>query len=84
MNPLNNYWAFPPGGVMPVPIPSDVLRSIKAEKGLSSQEQVWSYTALIFGIIAVCLSYVTRSPMPLVATFAFTAMVVAGLDVDEF
>ncbi|MGK7888775.1 MAG: hypothetical protein AB4042_05530 [Leptolyngbyaceae cyanobacterium] len=83
MNPLNHYWAFPPGGVMPVPIPSDTLQSIKAEKGLSNQEQVWTWAALVFGVAAVCLSCVMRSPMPLVAVFAFTTMVVAALDVDE-
>ncbi|MEB3231525.1 MAG: hypothetical protein VKJ64_10980 [Leptolyngbyaceae bacterium] len=68
---------------MPVPIPSDVLQTIKLEKGLSNQEQFWSGTALLFGMVAVLIAYVMRSPMPLVATFAFTAMVVASLDMDE-
>ena len=27
-----HYWAFPPGAVMPEPIPPRVLRLIKAEK----------------------------------------------------
>ncbi len=28
----NSYWAFPPGAVMPEPIPAQALRVIKAKK----------------------------------------------------
>ena len=68
---------------MPVPIPSDVLLAIKAEKGLSEQEQMWSFAAVGVAAIALFLTYVSQSPMPLVAGFAFTALVVAGLEVDD-
>ncbi|NET09859.1 MAG: hypothetical protein F6K16_35195 [Symploca sp. SIO2B6] len=84
MNPLNHYWAFPPGGVMPVPIPVETLQMIKAEKGLSDQEQLWSLAAIAASVVAMGLGAVMRSPMPLVAAFAFTALIVAGLEVDEF
>ncbi|NET49174.1 MAG: hypothetical protein F6K09_10715 [Merismopedia sp. SIO2A8] len=84
MNPLNHYWAFPPGGVMPVPIPAETLQMIKAEKGLSAQEQRWSLAAIAVSVVAMGLGAVMRSPMPLVAAFAFTALIVAGLEVDEF
>lgn len=83
MNPLNHYWAFPPGGVMPVPIPMDVLHAIKAEKGLSEQEQILSIAVLGAGIVAVILTYLSHSPMPLVAEFAFAALAVAALDSTE-
>ena len=65
---------------MPVPIPSDVLQAIKAEKGLSDQEQVLSFAVLGAGLMAVVLTYFAHSPMPLVAEFAFAALAVAALD----
>ena len=34
-----DYWAFPPNAVMPVPIPTQVLRSIKANRGLCFEEK---------------------------------------------
>jgi hypothetical protein len=78
-----NYWAFPPNAVMPEPIPSKVLRRIKAEKGLSNEEQIWSATAIVATLIAVVLSYFTRSPMPLVLAFAFSAVVAGRLEVED-
>ncbi len=61
----HNYWAFPPGAVMPEPIPTQVLKLIKQEKGLSTQERLWSISAVIGVIIAAILSYFLSSPMPL-------------------
>ncbi|MEB3356225.1 MAG: hypothetical protein VKK04_05830 [Synechococcales bacterium] len=84
MNPVNHYWAFPPGGVMPQPIPMDALRMIKVEKGLSRHEKRWITLAGIMGIALVGLSCWLNNPMPLVMAFAFTAFIAAGLDVDEF
>jgi hypothetical protein len=78
-----NYWAFPPNAVMPEPIPSKVLRRIKAEKGLSNEEQIWSATAIVATLIAGVLSYFTRSPMPLVLAFAFSAVVAGRLEVED-
>jgi hypothetical protein len=79
----SNYWAFPPNAVMPEPIPSKVLRRIKAEKGLSSEERLWSASAIAATLIAIALSYITRSPMPLVFAFAFAAVVVGRLEVED-
>lgn len=84
MEPLNQYWAFPPGAVMPEPIPIDELKLIKSQQGLSSQEKVWSTTAIAFAVIMAWLSYVFKCPMPLIAGFAYAAFVAAGLEVDEF
>lgn len=83
MNPLNHYWAFPPGGVMPVPIPADVLQAIKVEKGLSNQEQLLTFSVLGAGVLATLLTYLSHSPMPLVAEFAFSALAVAALDSSD-
>jgi hypothetical protein len=78
-----NYWAFPPGAVMPEPIPPQALRFIKQEKGLTTQEKLWSISAVIVTIIAATLSYFLNSPMPLVLAFAFGAVTVAQLEVEE-
>jgi hypothetical protein len=79
----NNYWAFPPGAVIPEPIPPKTLRSIKAEKGLCPEEKVWLTTAGILSLMAVILSYVFKCPMPMVFAFAFDAITVAQLEVEE-
>ena len=68
---------------MPVPIPMDVLQSIKAEKGLSDQEQILSLAVLGAGLVAAVLTYFSHSPMPLVAEFAFAALAVAALDASD-
>jgi hypothetical protein len=78
----NNYWAFPPGAVMPEPIPTDTLRLIKSEKGLSKEERSWVIVSIIFTLIAVILSYWTICPMPIVFAFAFDAITVAQLEVE--
>lgn len=69
---------------MPEPIPIDELKLIKSQQGLSSQEKVWSTTAIAFAVIMAWLSYVFKCPMPLIAGFAYAAFVAAGLEVDEF
>lgn len=79
----NEYWAFPPNGVMPLPIPRQVLRQIKSQQGLSTDEKLWCSVAVITAIATAGLSYLAQSPMPFVAAFAFCAIVVAGLEVEE-
>ncbi len=79
----SHYWAFPPGGVIPEPIPPQVLRLIKAKKGLSKAEQWWSISGVIVSLIAAILSYFLKSPMPLVFAFAFGALTVALLEVED-
>ena len=83
MEPLNHYWAFPPGGVMPQPIPPDVLRAIKRQNGLSRQEKFWSISAVAIAFLTAGLSYALQCPMPLLVGFAYGALVVAGMDTDE-
>ena len=77
------YWAFPPNGVMPLPIPKEVLTQIKAEKGFSQEERIWLLLTLSISFIAVVLSYIFSCPMPLVLAFSFCAMVFAHFDVDS-
>lgn len=76
------YWAFPPHAVMPMPIPADALHTIKLEKGLSVPEKIWFGTAWLATLGSVVLSYSLECPMPLVAAFAFCALIVARTEED--
>ncbi len=78
----NNYWAFPPGAVMPEPIPSQILRLIKSQKGMSLEEQYWSASAVIFTLSASGLTFIWQNPLPLLFAFAFAAITVARLEVE--
>lgn len=76
------YWAFPPNGVMPLPIPRDVLVQIKAEKGFSQEEKIWLLLTVSVSFISAILSYSLTCPMPLVFAFSFCAIVFANFDLD--
>jgi hypothetical protein len=78
-----SYWAFPPGAVMPQPIPVAALRRIKATKGWSPAEQYWYGGAIALATLTVGLSYYSHCPLPLVLAFAFAALVTAHLDDGE-
>ncbi|UBF25146.1 hypothetical protein K9N68_26475 [Kovacikia minuta CCNUW1] len=78
----SRYWAFPPNGVMPVPIPTQVLRTIKAEKGLCFEEKIWCLMAVLIALLASISTYFLASPMPLVVAFAFCAVTVARMEDD--
>jgi hypothetical protein len=77
------YWAFPPHAVMPVPIPPQALRSIKAEKGMSRDEKFWSFLALGSLAAGIGLSFAIAAPIPAIAAFVFGAIVVGQLDDEE-
>ena len=76
----SQYWAFPPNAVMPVPIPSKVLRTIKAERGMCQEERIWSAAAVFSAAAAAFASYFLASPMPLIAAFAFCAVTFARME----
>ncbi|MGQ9866658.1 MAG: hypothetical protein ACUVSQ_10345 [Pseudanabaenaceae cyanobacterium] len=77
-----NYWAFPPNAVMPEPIPVTVLRTIKAQKGLSQDERFWAIAAVTTAAIGALGSVLWQCPLPLVVAFAFCALAVARLEVE--
>ncbi|NCO74278.1 MAG: hypothetical protein GW795_05255 [Cyanobacteria bacterium] len=77
-----HYWAFPPHAVMPLPIPKETLIQIKAEKGLSQDEKIWSLIAVMVTIIAIAFTYLLHNPMALVFAFAFTAIIVANFELE--
>jgi hypothetical protein len=79
-----SYWAFPPGAVMPEPIPQDILRTIKSQKGLSPEERFWLILASISTVLSTLLCYLFKSPMPFIFAFAFDAFTVVRLEVEYF
>ncbi len=78
----NHYWAFPPNGVMPEPIPQKVMRVIKSEKGLSSSEYRWLVSAAVVSVLALFASYFFASPMPLMFAFGFDAITFARMECE--
>ena len=78
-----NYWAFPPGAVMPEPIPVKILRLIKSEKGLCKEEKIWAVAAWTVTVVAIVISYLLNCPMPLVFAFAFDAITVAQMEMED-
>jgi hypothetical protein len=76
----NNYWAFPPGAVMPEPIPNNILREIKATNGFSLEERRWLIGAGVLSLLALVVSYFLKCPMPVVFGFAFDAITFAQFD----
>lgn len=79
----SKYWAFPPNAVMPMPIPTSALRSIKREKGFCLEEQAWGFSAVFSALLGAVIGYWLASPMPLVAAFAYCAVVAAQLEDEE-
>ena len=82
MERYNHYWAFPPNCVMPEPIPQKVMRLIKSEKGLTSDEQKWFSWATVVSLAAVAASFFLATPMPIMFAFAFDAIVVARMECE--
>jgi hypothetical protein len=72
------YWAFPPGAVMPLPVPTDVLQDFQSNRPQNATP-LYVLILLLSGIAAVC-SWLQRSPMPLVFAFCISAMAVGLLD----
>jgi hypothetical protein len=68
---------------MPEPIPSQVLRLIKRERGFSAAEKIWLGMATVAALSGMILSCLLRCPMPLVFAFAFAAIAVAKLEVED-
>ncbi len=76
------YWAFPPGAVMPQPIPLNALRAIKQKKGLSPVERVCYGVAGGGTFLAGLFTYGSGCPLPLILAFCVAALAIAYLD-DE-
>ncbi|NCJ07174.1 hypothetical protein GS597_11790 [Synechococcales cyanobacterium C] len=76
------FWAFPPGAVMPLPIPADVMAGYISTRQLPRQEKLLYGVAIGVAAIAATLSFSIKSPMPLVLAFGLCALLIARLDDD--
>jgi hypothetical protein len=79
----DHYWAFPPGAVIPEPIPTKTLRLIKANKGLCLEEKIWFMAVGCISLLGAIFSFLFKCPMPIVLAFAFDAIAVAKLELEE-
>ena len=74
------FWAFPPGSVLPLPVPSTVLEDIHARHYHAWKYPV-GYSAVITGsAFALLCSLLMHSPMPAIVAFACSAIAIGILD----
>lgn len=77
------YWAFPPGGVIPEPLPADVVGSFASERSLSTEAKCWYGATILTATLAAFASFYWNSMMPVTTVFVFAALVLAKLDEEE-
>lgn len=77
------FWAFPPGAVLPQPIPLDVLIAIKKDQGMSPLE--WQSCSVLLGLLllAIAIAWHWTTPLPLLSLFGLMTGWVAWLDDSE-
>lgn len=74
------YWAFPPGAVMPLPVPAQALQELGDARSWGLKETLWYGGAIALTILAAPLSYFSHCPMPLMFAFAFGAIAVGLME----
>jgi hypothetical protein len=77
------YWAFPPGAVMPLPLPRQALQRIHIEKVLSIREKLVYGATLGCCLTTAMAAYWLWSPMPLTFGFIFCAFAFVWVEEDE-
>ena len=68
---------------MPEPIPAQTLRLIKQKNGFCVEEKVWLMAMGGISLLGTIFSFWFKCPIPIVFAFAFDAIAVAKLEVDE-
>ncbi|MGB7415704.1 MAG: hypothetical protein WA902_15975, partial [Thermosynechococcaceae cyanobacterium] len=74
----HQYWAFPPGAVMPLPLPSTVYQEFKGQD--RSDCLTVLYGLLSVSAAAILMSLQQQSPMPAVFAFCLCALGVASFE----
>jgi hypothetical protein len=69
---------------MPLPIPNRTLREIKAAKGMSDDEKMWSFAAIAISFLGSICCFILKNPLPITCAFGFVAFVVGQLEIEEF
>lgn len=74
------FWAFPPGGVLPLPVPNSVIEGFYSQRHITKRHWCCYMLSICSTAIAIPLTIVSHSPMPLIAAFACGAIAVGLLD----
>jgi hypothetical protein len=78
------FWAFPPGSVIPVPIPTYALEGFYRRRKISIPFRLLILAVIGVSLLAVVRTVLTLSPMPLVFAFGLCMFVFAVLDEERF
>jgi hypothetical protein len=74
------FWAFPPGSFIPVPVPASAVKRFYAKYRPTTQVRVLSLSVMGVALGAVVLTVLTLSPVPLLLGFGCCAIAVALLE----
>jgi hypothetical protein len=74
------FWAFPPGSFIPVPIPASAIKHFYAQHYSSPQAKILSLSVVGVALGAVMTTALTLSPIPLLLGFGCCAIAVALLE----
>ena len=74
------FWAFPPGGVLPLPLPHAAIEGFYAQQATTQKHWFCYGLSVVSTLIAIPLAIASQSPMPLLAAFACAAIAVGMLD----
>jgi hypothetical protein len=76
------FWAFPPGAVLPLPIPAYAFEGFQVGSP-SRRSWIFNGVAIACTVAGIVLTAFTFSPMPLLIAFAVSVTAVALVD-DHF
>jgi uncharacterized membrane protein YedE/YeeE len=74
------FWAFPPGGVLPMPLPSDVFEDFQSQQQWSRKAIACYVLAIGSTLLGIGWTFQSSCPMPLIMAFAVAAIAVAMLE----
>jgi hypothetical protein len=74
------FWAFPPGSFIPVPVPTSAIKRFYANQYPTRQAKVLSLSVVGAALGAVTITALTLSPVPLLLGFGCCAIAVALLE----
>jgi hypothetical protein len=74
------FWAFPPGSFVPVPVPTSAIERFYAKYRPTTQTRVLNLSVMGVALGSVMLTALTLSPIPLLLGFGCCAIVVALLE----
>ncbi len=78
------FWAFPPGSVIPVPIPIHAVEGFYQTRRTPAPVKLLNFSAFVLAVGSAILTIWTRSPIPLVSAFGFCAIAVALVEEEWF